>query len=145
MTSIKPPSGPLTTLPHTPEDVSTGPSTGLDQADAAERVADPQRTVDLSSVTHGTSSSSAALSPSGVEQSLSAASAAGRPVNLVDLARAVESGQLTMGQAVDRLVEGTVGSLPGQLTELERAELSELLRQAVVSDPTLGALRDEQG
>jgi hypothetical protein len=44
---------------------------------------------------------------------------------------------------VERLVEGTVGSLPRQLTDLERAELSELLRSAVSSDPALSALQDE--
>jgi hypothetical protein len=64
-------------------------------------------------------------------------------VNLVDLARAVEAGELTMGQAVERLVAGTIGSLPRQLTELERTELSQLLRQAVQNDPTLGALQDD--
>jgi hypothetical protein len=64
-------------------------------------------------------------------------------VNLVDLARAVEAGQLSMTQAVEQLVEGTVGCLTRQLTDLERAELSELLRSAVSSDATLGALQDE--
>ena len=64
-------------------------------------------------------------------------------VTLVDLARAVESGELTMGQAVERLVEGTIGSLPRQLTELERAELSQLLRAALENDPTLSGLQDE--
>jgi len=75
--------------------------------------------------------------------SSTAGAGAAQSVNLVDLARAVESGQLTMGQAVERLVEGTVGSLPRQLTDLERTELSDLLRSAVSSDPTLGALQDE--
>jgi len=64
-------------------------------------------------------------------------------VTLVDLARAVESGKLTMGQAVERLVEGTIGSLPRQLTELERTELSQLLTAALENDPTLSGLQDE--
>ncbi|HKP62703.1 MAG TPA: hypothetical protein VJV78_38470 [Polyangiales bacterium] len=63
----------------------------------------------------------------------------------MDLARAVETGQMSMSQAVERLVEQTLGSLPGPLTELERSELSQLLRSAVTNDPTLGALQDEPG
>ncbi|HKU39810.1 MAG TPA: hypothetical protein VJR89_16735 [Polyangiales bacterium] len=67
------------------------------------------------------------------------------PASLVDLAKAVEAGQLTMTQAVERLVQQTLGSLPGPLTELERLELSQLLQNAVAQDPTLRAMRDEQG
>jgi hypothetical protein len=68
-----------------------------------------------------------------------------QPLGLVDLARAVERGQLTMTQAVERLVEQTLGTLPGPLTELERSELAQLLRQALAEDPTLGAMQEEPG
>ena len=120
MTSIKPPTGPITTVPHTTGDLG-GPGSienpSLGASSPAKATADPQ----IGSV--GT----------------------GQPVGLVDLARAVESGHISMSQAVERLVEQTLGSLPGPLTELERSELSQLLKSAVASDPTLGALQDEQG
>lgn len=142
MTSIKPPTGPITTLPHTPSALDSAPASDVDASESLQRLADPQRTGDLSSVSQG----HAAGETASLDQVGQASSAGGVPqVNLVDLARAVESGQLTMGQAVERLVEGTVGSLARQLSELERAELSELLRQAVANDPALGAVRDEQG
>jgi hypothetical protein len=120
MTSIKPPTGPITTVPHTtgglggPGDIETPSLAGGMPAGATSG---PQ-----------------------VGQ-LSTSS----PVGLVDLAKAVESGQLSMTQAVERLVEQTLGSLPGPLTELERAELSQLLRTAVAADPTLGAMQEDQG
>jgi len=118
MTSIKPPSGPSTTLPHTVGELQGGSATApLDGPDSL-------------------------LGPAGTPPPPSGL-APGNRVDLVELARAVERGQLSMAQAVDQLVEGTVGSLPGRLTDLERAELSELLRQAVVTDPTLSALGNE--
>jgi hypothetical protein len=142
MTSIKPPTGPITTLPHTPGGLDTTSASGTEASEPLQRTADPQPTADLRSVSQG----HAAGETASLDQVGQASSARGvQQVNLVDLARAVESGQLTMGQAVERLVEGTVGSLARQLTELERAELSELLRQAVANDPALGAMRDEQG
>jgi hypothetical protein len=118
MTAIKPPAGPSNTLPHTVGELQSGvTTTALDGPDSL--------------LGPGTTSPPA----SGVDP--------GNRVDLVELARAVERGQLNMAQAVDRLVEGTVGCLPGQLTDLERSELSALLRQAVETDPTLSALRNE--
>ena len=144
MTSIKPPSGPVTTFPNVLEDVS-----GASPASRASPAGDVGATDALSSPDraapsnlHGPSHTSASTASTTVDQT--AGAGASGPVDLTELARAVECGQLSMTQAVDRLVEGTVGNLPGQLTALERAELSELLRQAVQSDPTLGALRDER-
>jgi hypothetical protein len=142
MTSIKPPAGPITTLPHTSEGVDPASVTGTDAAESLQQTADLQRTGDLRSVSQG-HAAGASASLENVGQANSAGGV--QQVNLVDLARAVESGQLTMGQAVERLVAGTVGSLARQLTELERAELSELLRQSVANDPALSAMRDEQG
>jgi len=141
MTSIKPPSGLSTTLPHSLGDVPSTGSTGSPEGPGALTGPGPSGEThgpgDVHGITHGRASSGedAAVSSLGP----------GNTVNLVDLARAVETGQLSMTQAVERLVEGTVGSLPGALTELERAELSELLRQAVKSDPTLSALQDDHG
>lgn len=143
MTSIKPSSGPVTTLPHTIGGVEPGPASPLGAPEAPDRHGElqrttgPQNTGDLSSVSqsHATASDVASRAAGSLGASHS--------VNLVDLARAVESGQLTMGQAVERLVEGTLGSLPRQLTELERTELSQLLRQALQNDPTLRGLQDE--
>lgn len=138
MTSIKPPSGPTTTLPHT-TGIDSGPANGVDAKEGVERAVDSQRTGDLSSVSQG--HATRADTAEHVAAASSAASA-GVQVNLVDLAKAVEAGQLTMSEAVERLVEGTVG-LSRQLTELERAELSELLRSAVANDPALSALQDD--
>jgi hypothetical protein len=133
MTSIKPTSGPVTTPSHTVGSSDLSPASGLEGPQGLSQAADAQRTGDLRSVATGH-----VAAPSTTEQT-----AGVQQVNLVDLARAVEAGELTMGQAVERLVAGTIGSLPRQLTELERTELSQLLRQAVQNDPTLGALQDE--
>ena len=142
MTSIKPPSGSVTTLPHT-SGLDAGPSSSVDASESLQQTADVEGTADLRSVSQG----HAAGATTDADQIGAASSTAGagevQQVNLVDLARAVEAGQLTMSQAVERLVEGTVGSLPRQLTDLERAELSELLRSAASSDPALSALQDE--
>lgn len=118
MTSIKPPTGPITTVPHTTGGLGS-PGT-IETPGAPRPSADPQL---------------GQVGQTGTPQ----------PVGLADLARAVERGQLTMTQAVERLVEQTLGTLPGPLTALEKAELSQLLRQAMADDPTLGALQDEQG
>jgi hypothetical protein len=133
MTSIKPTSGPVTTPSHTVGSSDLSPASALDGPQELSQTSEAQRTGDLRSVASGhVAAPNAADQAGGVQQ-----------VNLVDLAKAVEAGELTMGQAVERLVEGSLGSLPRQLTELERTELSQLLRQAVQNDPTLGALQDE--
>jgi hypothetical protein len=144
MTSIKPPSGLSTTLPHSLGDVPATGSTAspggpgaLTGAGPSSETQRPSDARDVHGATHGRASSG--------EDATVSSLGPGKTVNLVDLARAVETGQLSMTQAVERLVEGTVGSLPGALTELERAELSELLRQAVKSDPTLSSLQDDHG
>jgi hypothetical protein len=140
MTSIKPTFGPVTTLPHTVGGADSGPASALDGSESlqqAQRTSDARSTGDLNSVSQGHAAASS--SATGGTGQLDGA----QKVTLVDLARAVESGQLTMGQAVERLVEGTIGSLPRQLTELERSELSQLLRAALENDPTLSGLQDE--
>jgi hypothetical protein len=150
MTSTKPIPGPLTTPTHTPGEPVSGvrPITTREEREAAlaaeareaalEAEARASGTAGLSSV-----SRSHAAGASAGEPVASSTAGGEQPVNLVDLARQVEAGQLTMGQAVERLVEGTIGSLPRQLTDLERAELTNLLRSAVSSDPSLSALQDD--
>lgn len=131
-------------MPHTAADLASGVSGGAGNAGAAgvHGTGASQR-----GVLRAIDSAGAALETPVEQAPAHAASGSGNSGNpsLVDLARAVERGQLSMAQAVDRLVEMTVGSLPGKLTELERAELSELLSQAIANDPTLRALRNEPG
>ena len=57
------------------------------------------------------------------------------------LAKAVESGSISLDQAVERLVDVTLERAGRHLTGPERAELTELLRSALENDPTLAALR----
>lgn len=165
MTSTKTTTGPLTTPTHTPEQPSepvSGVRAVVTGAEALEqealrealeqeslREALEREALDHEALVSGTGGLSSvsqghvAGASAEVGISSSTATAGVQAVNLVDLAKAVEAGQLTMGQAVEKLVEGTVGSLPRQLTDLERSELSELLRSAVSSDPTLSALQDD--
>lgn len=124
MTTIKPPIGPFTTVPHT-----TDAASGLGSLET----------------TRGAVPSGGVSSPHVGQAGQAGQTGSAQPVGLVDLARAVETGQLSMSQAVERLVEQTLGNLPGPLTELERLELTQLLQNAVAQDPTLRALRDEQG
>ena len=90
MSSIKPPSGPSTTLPHTVGE--------LQGAAPGAPLEGPNATV-------GPSGTSPPSSDVGAVDAI----AEGKRVDLVELARAVETGQLSMAQAVDQLVEGTVG------------------------------------
>ncbi|HEX4353321.1 MAG TPA: hypothetical protein VHZ95_10410, partial [Polyangiales bacterium] len=61
------------------------------------------------------------------------------------LASQVDAGHLNMDQAVEQLVEQTVASMGGHLSSAQRAELSELLRSALATDPTLQGLRSDRG
>ena len=139
MTSIKPPTGPITTLPHTSTGLDSAPASGIESAESLQPTAESSRTGDLRSVSESHVGSTGSVEQVGTARGVGEV----QQVNLVDLAKAVEAGELTMGQAVERLVEGTVGSLARQLTDLEQGELSELLRQAVATDPALGAMSDE--
>lgn len=57
------------------------------------------------------------------------------------LAQDVEAGRITLDQAVDRLVEHTLAKTARHLSADQRTELSSLLRDALMHDPTLSALR----
>jgi hypothetical protein len=61
------------------------------------------------------------------------------------LVRQVESGHLSMDQAVEKLLDQTVSSLGAQLSSAQRAELSDVLRAALADDPTLQGLRSDAG
>jgi hypothetical protein len=57
------------------------------------------------------------------------------------LAQDVDAGRITLDQAVDRLVEQTLAKTERHLSADQRTELSSLLRDALMHDPTLSALR----
>jgi hypothetical protein len=57
------------------------------------------------------------------------------------LAQDVEAGRITLDQAVDRLVDRTLAKTERHLSADQRSELSGLLRDALMHDPTLSALR----
>jgi hypothetical protein len=57
------------------------------------------------------------------------------------LASAVESGSISLEQAVNQLLDRTLEQAGKHLSGEQRAELSELLRSALLSDPTLAGLR----
>ena len=57
------------------------------------------------------------------------------------LAQDVEAGRITLDQAVDRLLEHTLAKTERHLSADQRTELSSLLRDALMHDPTLSALR----
>jgi hypothetical protein len=73
------------------------------------------------------------------------ASSAGAGVGGADpvaaLAHAVESGAVTLEQAVGQLLEQTLQKAGRQLNAAQRDELSELLRSALLGDPTLSGLQ----
>jgi hypothetical protein len=127
MTSIKPPSS-GTTSPHAvPERAdSTGGSTQTERAD--------------SSAFQSALSEANRASEAGPAQQISSTSAAAAdPVG--QLAKAVESGAVSLDQAVDQLLGQTLERAGKHLTAAQRTELSELLRSALENDPVLAGLR----
>lgn len=124
MSSIKPPSS-----------GTTGPHAVPERADAAGGSPQTDRTESSSfqrSLTEANQANQA-------QQITGAAAGNADPVG--QLASAVESGSISLDQAVDRLLEQTLEKAGKHLTGEQRAELSELLRGALLSDPTLAALR----
>lgn len=71
----------------------------------------------------------------------SAASQGSASDPIAGLAQDVEAGRITVDQAVDRLVENTLAKTTRHLSADQRTELSSLLRDALMHDPTLSALR----
>lgn len=60
---------------------------------------------------------------------------------VAQLAHAVERGAVSLEQAVDQLLDQTLERAGKQLSGVQRQELSEMLRDALLNDPTLSALR----
>lgn len=128
MTSIKPPSS-GTSGPHAvPERADV--SGGSPQADGPE------------SSSFERSLAEANQANQAQQVAASGGTAASGTDVIGQLAHAVESGAVTLDQAVDRLVSQTLERASSHLTSVQREELSELLRTALLSDPTLAALRD---
>lgn len=125
MTSIKPPSSGLMG-PQSPTDVSGG----IDRASGPASQGNFQATLDQARATQGAQ----ATAPTG-------GATAADPV--AQLARSVESGATTLDQAVETLLGQTLARAQKHLTAPQLAELSGLLREALMSDPTLSALRNE--
>ena len=132
MTSIKPPSsGP--TGPHTPPDradTSGGVSQGAQQADSAAS-SSFQQSLEQAREAHQVSPAASSTGTSGADR-------------IAQLAHSVESGSISLDQAVDELLGQTLARAEKHLSADQRAELSELLRSALVSDPTLSSLRGER-
>ncbi|MEY4582604.1 MAG: hypothetical protein RL701_7307, partial [Pseudomonadota bacterium] len=63
---------------------------------------------------------------------------------IAQLARSVEAGTVTVDQAVEQLLGQTLARAKKQLSSAQLSELSTLLRDALLSDPTLSALRTEK-
>jgi hypothetical protein len=162
MTTIKPPAGPdaSPTAAHMPSHADeVGSSAGQSGIPAPGTAGPPAEAGATGSATasqrlHAQVSTQAAdptapghpavqsATVDGVGPSAGLAPAGAR---LVDLAAAVERGQLSMAQAIDQLVDHTVDGLGQHLSEAERLDLSDLLQGALSSDPTFGAMRGEQG
>jgi hypothetical protein len=124
MTSIKPPSS-----------GTSGPQALPERADAAGGSIQTERT-ESSSFQHSLTEANQATQAQQVT-----GTAAGGADSVGTLAKAVESGSVSLDQAVEQLVEQTLERAGGHLTGQQRTELSELLRSALESDPTLAGLR----
>lgn len=139
MTSIKPPS----TGPHTLPDVGeTHKSEGtpgssfqqvLDQAAAAQTGPTGQ------AVQTGQAGQISQISQA---PQVSGTSPSGDII--AALANDVEAGRVSLDQAVDRLLQQTLSKVDRHLNSEQVGELSGLLRDALLTDPTLRALRGER-
>jgi hypothetical protein len=58
------------------------------------------------------------------------------------IAQSLRSGSIGVEEAKERLLDHAVAGVQGRLTEMERADLLALLRDALAQDPALGALRE---
>lgn len=124
MTSIKPPATSVPAPTDLAGDASAARSERADQASFQGAVRDAQAGQGAAGVTAATGVASA------------------DPI--AALSQQIRAGTLSVDQAIDRLVErATEGGMAKHLGTRERAELTELLRSALASDPTLTALRDD--
>ena len=127
MTSIKPPSS-----------GTTGPHAAPERADAAGGTQQPDR-AESSSFQRSLSEANQANATGETQQIAGSQAGSADPVG--QLARAVESGSISLEQAVNQLLDRTLEQAGRHLSGEQRAELSELLRSALLSDPTLAGLR----
>jgi hypothetical protein len=149
MTSIKPPT-PGATSPHPVTDAARS---GAPDASGAASPTGTDADTFKSALERQSSTSAGPAGPAGATTAGSASSTGAAsqlsskagldPVSA--LVQQVESGRLTMDQAVEKLLEQTVSSLGAQLTSAQRAELSDVLRAALANDPTLQGLRGDAG
>ena len=124
MTSIKPPSS-GTQGPHAvPERADA--AGGSQQSDRAQSSSFQQSLAEANQATQ-------------TQQVAGSAASSADPVG--QLASAVESGSISLDQAVNQLLDRTLEQAGKHLTGAQKAELSELLRSALLSDPTLAGLR----
>lgn len=123
MTSIKPPSLPSPTA----TDLSQGPA-GAGPA-SAQKAAEPSFSQALDQAR-----------TAGVGGETRVTGTGGDAV--AELSRELAAGRLSADQALDRLVERAANGVARNLSASERAELLDVLRTALASDPTLAALRD---
>lgn len=123
MTSIKPPSLPA----------AAGPE--LSQGPAGAGAAQVQQT--------GEPSFAQALDQaqaSGVSSEAPVGRAGGDPI--AELSRELSAGRLSVDEACSRLIDRAASGVAASLGAAERADLLEVLRAALASDPTLSALRE---
>jgi hypothetical protein len=132
MTSIKPPSS-GTTGPHTLDESSA--SAGHTGAGAGVTTEGPAGS-SFRQTLNEAGEAGRASQPSQV--GLAGLQGGADPVG--SLAREVEAGRISMDQAAEQLLERALASVDRHLGANQRAELKDLLRNALANDPTLAAL-----
>lgn len=127
MTAIKPPGTDLPTVPHLPH---AGETAATDVGASANA---------------GPAGASFAHELGRAQQLAGQTGVSGVADPIAQLASELQAGKLSIDQALDALVDRAVGGVGRQLGVQERADLVEVLRAALGSDPTLAALRDAAG
>jgi hypothetical protein len=140
MTSIKPPATGATGAPQLGE-IATSPNAGETKSTESTPSGSFEQTLDGARAAHSTNA--ARQTGETAAPTELAAQRGSDPV--AALMHEIESGRLGMEQAVERLLEHTLERAGTQLSGVQRAELSGLLRDALTHDPTLRALRDDGG
>jgi hypothetical protein len=131
MTSIKPPSSGLTgphALPDTSDATSTVGSSGA-ASSPFQTSLDRARTPALAHT--GATASSGSVTGAGAD-----------PV--AQLAHAIDSGSVTLDEAVEQLLGHTLARAGKQLSAPQLAELSGMLREALQNDPTLSDMTKDR-
>src|SRR5262249_30048665 len=119
----RPPTGPISSTP------------GKAGADAPERAGTTFRDKLDSTATGAAAQANPVAAPA----------TAGAADSISELAAAVRAGTVSADQAIERLVERSVGSVARGLSLAQREELAQVLRDAVQNDPALRELREALG